>query len=109
MKLITRAVATAAVAALAACGANTHANSVQPARIVQHEARLPAEVAHGAEIESAQNLIVSVGNNHMAFPPGATLKRTANGIEVTYNGKTRTFSSSARVDTGTYRRYAKAQ
>ena len=45
----------------------------------------------------------------MAFAPGATLKRTANGIEVTYHGMTRTFSSSARVDTGTYRRYAKAQ
>ncbi len=45
----------------------------------------------------------------MAFPPGATVKRTANGFEVTYNGTTRTFSSSARVDTGTYHRYAKAQ
>ncbi|HEV2642574.1 MAG TPA: hypothetical protein VGT98_07705 [Candidatus Elarobacter sp.] len=101
--------AAVAVVVLAACGANTHGTSVQPARTVQHEARLPAVVAHGAEIESAQNLIVSEGNNHMAFPPGATVKRTVNGYEVTYNGTTRTFSSSARVDTGTYHRYAKGQ
>jgi hypothetical protein len=37
------------------------------------------------------------------------LARTPSGIEVTYRGVKRTFSSAARVDVGTYRRYAKAQ
>lgn len=70
---------------------------------------MPAAFAHGAELESAPTLIVSEGNTHVAFPPGAALKRTANGIEVTYHGVTRTFSASAKVDAGSYHRYAKAQ
>lgn len=109
MNLVTRIAAAIAVGSLAACGATTHGNSVEPTRTVQHEARLPAAVAHGAEIESAQNFIVSEGNSHMAFPPGATVKRTASGLEVTYRGKTRTFSASAKLDTGSYHKYAKAQ
>jgi hypothetical protein len=109
MNWVTRVAAVAAVVSLTACGANTHASGVEPARTVQHEARLPATFAHGAEIESAQTFMISEGNNHVAFPPGATLKRTADGIEVTYNGVTRTFSSSARVGLGAYHRYAKAQ
>jgi hypothetical protein len=52
--------------------------------------------------------MVSEGNNHAAFPAGATLARTANGIVVTYRGVKHTFSSTARVDTGAYHRYAKA-
>lgn len=109
MKLINRATAATAVAFLAACSANTHGSSVEPTRTAQHEARLPAEVAHGAEIESAHNVIISEGNRHMAFPPGSTVKRTASGLEVTYHGTTRTFSSSAKLDMGTYHKYAKAQ
>lgn len=109
MNLIKRATAAIAVAFLAACGANTHSSTVEPTRTTQHEARLPAAVAHGAEIESAQNIIISEGNSHMAFPPGATVKRTASGLEVTYHGTTRTFSSSAKLDFGTYHKYAKAQ
>ena len=99
-----------AVLALSACGANTHnARSIEPGRTTNHEARMPAEFAHGALLESAPAFMVSQGNSHMAFPPGATLKRTASGIEVTYRGVTRTFSSTAKVDAGTSRRYAKAQ
>ena len=109
MNLVTRVAAAVAVASLTACGANTHGNSIEPPRAVQHEVRLPAVVAHGAEIESAQNIIVSEGNSHIAFPPGATVKRTGSGIEVTYRGMTRTFSSSARLETGSYHKYAKAQ
>lgn len=108
MNFIKRAAALTVVF-LAACGANTHGGNVEPTRNVQHEARLPAEVAHGAEIETAQTVVISEGNSHMAFPPGATVKRTAGGFEVTYRGITRTFSSSAKLDVGTYHKYAKAQ
>jgi hypothetical protein len=108
MNKIARMAAAAAVITLSACGANTH-SSVEPTRATSHVAQMPAAVAHGAEIESAPNLIVSEGNRHAAFPPGATLKRTANGIEVTYHGVTRTFSAAAKVDAGSYHRYAKAQ
>jgi hypothetical protein len=111
MRNISRTAALLAVVSLSACGANTHngAASVEPGRTTNHEARMPAEFAHGGLLESAPTFVVSEGNSHMAFPPGATLTRTANGIEVRYHGVTRTFSSTAKVETGTYRRYAKAQ
>jgi len=101
------AVAIAAIS-LSACGANTQ-QSVEPTRTTSHIARMPASFAHGAEIESAQNVVISDGNNFFGFPPGTTWKRTANGIEVTSHGVTRTFSSSAKVGIGSYHRYAKAQ
>ena len=109
MNLIKRVAAAIAVASLAACGANAHGSSVEPTRTAQHVGRLPASVAHGAEIERAQTFIISEGSNHVFFPPGATWKRTASGIEVTYNGTTRTFSSSAKLEMGAYHKYAKAQ
>jgi hypothetical protein len=97
------------VAAVSACSANPqNSSSVRPTRNVSHVDRLPAEFAHGAEIERGTTFMVSEGNYHAAFPAGATYKRTANGIVVTFNGVTRTFSSAARVDIGTYHRYAKA-
>jgi hypothetical protein len=106
---VTRAAAAMAAVILTACGATPHGTTVEPTRTVQHDGRPFAAFAHGAEIESAQNVIVNEGNTHMAFPPGATVKRTGSGIEVTFRGVTRTFSSSARVETGTYRKFAKAQ
>jgi len=100
----------AALAALTlgACGANTH-GTVQPTVPKQAASVARMTFAHGAEVEQAPIFMVSEGNGHLAFPPGATLARTPNGIEVTYHGIKRTFSSAARVDVGTYRRYAKAQ
>ncbi len=92
---------------LAACGANSQ--GLQPSRAMSQSSRAveSGSFAHGAELEKGAALMVSEGNQHAAFPPGATLKRTADGIEVTYKGVTRTFSSNARVDIGTYHRYAK--
>jgi hypothetical protein len=71
-----------AVISLSACGANTQ-QGIEPTRTTNHIARMPASFAHGAEIESAPNVVISEGNNHFGFPPGTTWKRTANAIEVT--------------------------
>ncbi len=108
MNKIATMAAAIAVTTLSACGANTR-SSAEPPRATSHVAGMPANFAHGAEIESAPTLMVSEGNSHIGFPPGATLKRTTNGIEVTYRGVTRTFSSSARVTTGSYHLYEKPQ
>lgn len=108
MKKIATMAAAVAVIVFSGCGANTH-SSVEPHRTTNHVARMSMTFAHGAEIESAPTFMVSEGNNHVGFPPGATLKRTPNGIEVTYHGVTRTFSPSATVTTGSYHLYAKAK
>lgn len=93
---------------LEACGAGTH-GTVQPTVPKQAASAARMTFAHGRELEEALIFMVSEGNSHIGFPPGATLARTPSGIEVTYHGVKRTFSSAARVDVGTYRRYAKAQ
>ncbi len=96
---------------MTACGATPHSSSLQPTRTAEHHVdRLPATAnfAHGAEIDSRPTFMVSEGNYHVAFPPGATMVRTASGIVVTYKGVQRTFSSTARIDAGTSRTYAKA-
>jgi hypothetical protein len=107
MNFMTRATAATAVLALTACGANT-VSSVQPTRTIRDNARTVTIFRHGAEIESATAIIVNDGNDHAGFPPGATVKRASRGIEVTFKGVTRTFSSSATLDTGAYHKYAKA-
>jgi hypothetical protein len=105
--------AIACAVAMTACTANPQSSAtIQPARsTTTHLERFPASanLAHGPELESGSTFMVSEGNNHAAFPASATFTRTANGIVVTYNGVTRTFSSNARIDFGTYHRYAKAQ
>ena len=104
--------AIACAAGMVACTANPQGGAtIQPARsTTTHVARFPASanLAHGPELESGSTFVVSEGNNHAAFPASATFARTANGIVVTYHGVTRTFSSNARVNFGTYHRYAKA-
>lgn len=96
-----------AIFALAACGANT-ASSVQPGRTTSVSSRPITEFNHGVELESGSNLIVSAGHDHMAFPRGASYKRTARGIEVTFKGVTRTFPATATIGAGTYHKYARA-
>lgn len=108
MRKLSLVSATAIAVSLSACSGGVH-QSAQPAKAPNALARMPVSFAHGPQIESAQNIIVTDGNNHAAFPPGATVHRTATALEVTYHGVTRTFSPSATVATGWYRRYAKPQ
>ena len=108
VKKVSLVAAPTAALVLAACGVGRH--GTQPSTLPKQAASaVRVTFTHGAELEEAPILMVSEGNNHIAFPPGAILARTPIGIEVTYHGVKRTFSSSARVDVGTYRRYAKAQ
>lgn len=108
LRKISVPVAAMAALTLAACNAGTH-GTLQPAAPKQPATAAQVTFAHGAELESAPIFAISEGNRHFGFPPDAVLARTPNGIEVTYHGVKRTFSSSAKVDIGTYRRYAKAQ
>jgi hypothetical protein len=109
-QVVLKTVAVACVIAATSCSANSQ--FAAPGRsghpTASHVVRLPENLRHGAEIESGSTIIVSEGNYHAAFPAGAKLVRTADGIVITYKGVTRTFSSTARVDVGSYHRYAKA-
>jgi hypothetical protein len=100
--------AVAIAVVFSACGANSRPNLAVTANrtTASHSTILPEAIPHGQELESGSTFMISEGNNHAMFPAGSHYARTANGIVVTYNGKTRTFSSSARVDLGTYHRYA---
>jgi hypothetical protein len=108
-QLVVKATAIACTIAAASCAANSQFTRVHQSNrtTASHAARIPQNFPHGALIESGSTLMISEGNNHAAFPPGTKLVRTADGIVVTYKGVTRTFSSNAHVDVGTYRRYAK--
>ena len=95
--------------AISACGGNPQNSSMQATHAALARAdRQPENIPHGQEIESGRTIVVSEGNYHAAFGRGATYTRTPNGLVVTFNGVTRTFSSTARIDDGTYHRYAKA-
>jgi hypothetical protein len=103
------AIVSIGVVALSACGANTRERTMQASgATTAHADRQPEAFAHGAEVEHGSSIIVSDGNYHAAFGPGATYARTASGVVVTFNGVKRTFSPTARVESGTYHRYAKA-
>lgn len=109
-----------AAIALPACGgANMGASSVPRDVSLDHHVA-PASITrggpdasaadagpHGAEIESGSVVSIDDGNLHMAYPASATVERTADGVVVSINGKTRTFSRAATVSNGgSYRRYA---
>lgn len=62
---------------------------------------------HGAEIESGVVISIDDGNMHMGYPSSATVERTADGVIVSINGKTRKFSRAATVSSGgSYHLYA---
>lgn len=62
---------------------------------------------HGPEIESGSVFMVTDGNVHMAFPSGATMARTADGLLVVSHGQARKFSVAAVVtQSGSYHVYS---
>jgi len=108
-----------AMVALSACGAHIGAssaprdvslrNKVAPAGVTRGQSAAFAEAAgpHGPEIESGSVITVNDGNVHMGYPGYATVARTADGVLVSLNGKTRKFSRTATVSTdGSYHIYA---
>jgi hypothetical protein len=105
---------------LGACGRGTMGTNSAP-----HDASLSHNVAsvsvgrggadvssadagpHGAEVESGSVISITDGNVHMAYPASATVERTADGVVVRINGKTRKFSAAATVSSGgSYHVYA---
>jgi hypothetical protein len=109
-----------AAVALSACGgAHMGASSaprdaslghnVAPASITGGGPASSADAAgpHGAEIESGPVISIDDGNMHMGYPGSAKVERTADGVVVTINGKTREFSRAATVSIGgSYHIYA---
>src|ERR1700676_5007803 len=62
---------------------------------------------HGAEIDSGAVFTVTDGNVHMAYPAGATMTRTADGVLVINRGHARKFSASAVItQSGSYHTYS---
>jgi hypothetical protein len=62
---------------------------------------------HGPEIESGSVFMVTDGNVHMAFPSGATMTRTADGLRVVSHGREHKFSVAAVVtESGSYHVYS---
>lgn len=62
---------------------------------------------HGQETESGVPVMITDGNVHVMFPGSATVTRSADGVRVTHNGRTRTFSTTAVVtQAGNYHHFA---
>ena len=111
----------AAAVGLSACGgAHMGAGSAPRDASLDHNVT-PASIAGGArapssasdagprgpEIESGSVIGIDDGNVHMGYPASATVVRTADGVVVTLNGKTRKFSRTAIVSNGgSYHVYA---
>ena len=101
---------------LAACNAGTNAGTGTPGRntsanrIATSNARATDDTSayrHGPETESGIPVMITDGNEHIMFPSSVTVTRSADGVRVTHNGRTRTFSATATItQAGNYHHFA---
>jgi hypothetical protein len=86
---------------------SSHTIATQSVTMRDSAADAATSGAHGREIDSGSVISVTDGNVHMAYPAGATMTRTADGVVVMSHGHVRKFSASAVVmQSGSYHVYA---